>query len=56
MSEGPLSDSQCAAIRIFWDAGCDTAEIADFLAIPEYHVSPVISEYVTAKKFRKSAF
>ena len=43
-------------IEDLWDLGNDTFEIALRLGLDEFRVCPIVSAYVTAKKFRKSAF
>lgn len=43
-------------IEDLWDLGNDTYEIASRLGLDEFRVCPIVSAYVTAKKFRKSAF
>lgn len=43
-------------IEILWDMGEDTFDIALRLGLDEFRVCPIVSAYVTAKKFRKSAF
>jgi hypothetical protein len=43
-------------IEDLWDLGIDTFEIAKRLGLDEFRVCPIVSAYVTAKKFRKSAF
>jgi hypothetical protein len=43
-------------IEDLWDLGNDTYEIALRLGLDEFRVCPIVSAYVTAKKFRKSAF
>lgn len=43
-------------IEDLWDLGNDTFEIAPRLGLDEFRVCPIVSAYVTAKKFRKSRF
>lgn len=55
-AQPPLQPRLRRQIETYWDIGLNTAEIADRLKLDESCVAQIVSEYVTAKKFRKSAF
>lgn len=55
-ADAPILPKQRRQIETYWDVGLDSAEIAERLKLDEHRVAQVISEYVTAKKLRSSAF
>ncbi|MBN6819552.1 hypothetical protein JRF84_08110 [Methylobacterium organophilum] len=55
-ADPPLPFKQRRQIEVYWDIGLHSAEIAERLKLDEHRVAQVISEYVTAKKLRNSAF
>lgn len=55
-TDPPLLPKQRRQIETYWDVGLDSAEIAERLKLDENRVAKAISEYVTAKKLRNSAF